>query len=114
MLAKLHFTKALGVDKPRCAGEGRFAEFAELIGAVTWSREERSPGIATVPIDELYYWTRITGRFRKLVGAERDSLLLYRTETRLLLLCAGLYFGCDLCLILGGLRLVVLLQGRDT
>jgi D-glycero-alpha-D-manno-heptose-7-phosphate kinase len=94
MLANLHRTKEIGVQSRELLEGGDLAGFAELMDAHWQTKRERSPGMETERVDELYRLARMSGCLGgKLVGAGGGGfLLVYAThpeDTRLAMERAG-------------------------
>ncbi len=83
MLANLHFTKKLGLESRDALVKGDLRKFAELM-AVHWEhKKQRSPGMSSGPIDELYELARKNGALGgKIVGAGGGGFLLLYTEAK--------------------------------
>jgi D-glycero-alpha-D-manno-heptose-7-phosphate kinase len=94
MLANLHRTKEIGLQSRDLLERGDLAGFAELMDAQWQTKRERSPGMETERVDELYRLARLSGSLGgKLVGAGGGGfLLVYATnpeDTRLAMARAG-------------------------
>lgn len=84
MLDGLHFTKELGREIKSVLESGNIAEFGPLMDAHWRRKRERSPGMTSQRIDELYELARTQGGAGggKLVGAGGSGFLLFQTQNR--------------------------------
>ena len=84
MLDGLHFTKELGREIRKTLEAGRIEEFGPLMDAHWRRKRERSQGMTSSRIDELYALaTRQGGAMGgKLVGAGGGGFLLFQTRDR--------------------------------
>jgi D-glycero-alpha-D-manno-heptose-7-phosphate kinase len=94
MLDNLHRTKAMGLESREALERGDLGRFAELMDEHWHVKRERSPGMETERVDELYRLARMSGCLGgKLVGAGGGGfLLVYAThpdDTRLAMARAG-------------------------
>ena len=94
MLANLHRTKELGLESQTLLESGDLHRFAELMDEHWHNKRDRSPGMQTERVDELYRLARMSGCIGgKLVGAGGGGfLLVYATkpeDTRLAMARAG-------------------------
>jgi D-glycero-alpha-D-manno-heptose-7-phosphate kinase len=94
MLANLHRTKEIGLESRALLERGELEAFAALMDEHWHNKRERSPGMETVRVDELYRLARMSGCLGgKLVGAGGGGfLLVYAThpdDTRLAMARAG-------------------------
>jgi D-glycero-alpha-D-manno-heptose-7-phosphate kinase len=94
MLANLHRTKEIGVESRALLESGDLERYAEAMEEHWQAKRQRSPGMATERVDELYKLARMSGCIGgKLVGAGGGGfLLVYATrpdDTRLAMARAG-------------------------
>ena len=94
MLQNLHRTKEIGLQSRELLERGDLTGFAELMDAHWHTKRERSPGMETERVDELYRLARMSGCLgAKLVGAGGGGfLLVYATnpaDTRMAMARAG-------------------------
>lgn len=94
MLQNLHRTKEMGVRSRDLLVEGDLFSYAELMHEHWLNKRERSPGMATDRIDELYTLARRSGVVGgKLVGAGGGGFLLvyarHPADTRQAMAAAG-------------------------
>jgi D-glycero-alpha-D-manno-heptose-7-phosphate kinase len=94
MLQNLHRIKEIGLQSRALLEQGDLEGFAELMDAHWQTKRERSPGMETERVDELYRLARLSGCVGgKLVGAGGGGfLLVYAThpeDTRLAMARAG-------------------------
>jgi D-glycero-alpha-D-manno-heptose-7-phosphate kinase len=82
MLQNLHRTKEIGVQSRELLERGDLEGFAALMDEHWQTKRERSPGMETERIDELYRLARLSGcAGGKLVGAGGGGfLLVYATR----------------------------------
>ena len=82
MLQNLHRTKEIGLQSRELLERGDLPGFAELMDAHWHTKRERSPGMETDRVDELYRLARMSGCVgAKLVGAGGGGfLLVYATQ----------------------------------
>ena len=87
MLNCLHFTKELGKEIRRVLEEGNTRAFGTLMHEHWMHKRERSAGMTSDRIDELYELARRKGGATggKLVGAGGSGFLLFQTNDRRLL-----------------------------
>ena len=94
MLHNLHRIKEIGVQSRTLLEQGDLEGFAELMDAHWRTKRERSPGMETERVDELYRLARMSGCVGgKLVGAGGGGFLLvyapHPEDTRLAMTRAG-------------------------
>jgi D-glycero-alpha-D-manno-heptose-7-phosphate kinase len=83
MLANLHFTKQLGIESRDALAAGDLRKFAELTATHWEHKKQRSPGMSSGPIDDLYKLARANGALGgKLVGAGGGGFLMLYTEDK--------------------------------
>lgn len=84
MLDGLHFAKELGREIRSVLEAGKIAEFGSLMDAHWQRKRERSPGMTSCRIDELYALAMDEGGATggKLVGAGGGGFLLFQTAGR--------------------------------
>ena len=94
MLQNLHRTKEIGLQSRDLLERGDLGGFAELMDVHWHTKRERSPGMETERVDELYRLARMSGCIgAKLVGAGGGGFLLVYAgnpaDTRLAMARAG-------------------------
>ena len=83
MLANLHFTKQLGLESRDALVKGDLRKFSDLMATHWEHKKQRSPGMSSGPIDQLYELACKNGALSgKIVGAGGGGFLLLYTEQK--------------------------------